>query len=425
MKKFLTIVFISVTAARSMAQNASSPYSIIGLGDIEKSYFDRTSGLGHAGVALHSDRNLLISNPASYSFLESRPYQNPFYFDLAARFKSVSYSGIAVNNNSGLLSNDLQFKKISFAIKPKPKWGLCFGLLPFSSSSYSFTGIKRIQGDNFSVDANYEGNGSTNLIYAANSYAISKNLSVGVQTSFLFGHFTDRETMYNAIADSGLATTRNIYLTGGVFKGGLLYRNQINKNLNVSVGATGSLKSNLNADYEVTVVDGNTILKETKEKRNSYTSIPAMGTVGIAAVLKNIYTFTFDYTAQNWGSLKYAGTNYALVNSNRISAGFQYSKFGNFRDKNTNYTYEKSFFQTGFYYNKSYLKVYGDPINEWGVTFGAGTQLTRSGLGVLATIDFGSRGTTNKNLIKENFTQFGLTFSYRDFWLSKKVKKYN
>lgn len=427
MKKLYIAFIICVCIGKATAQNTSSPYSIIGLGDIEKSYFDRTSGLGYGGVALISERYLLVSNPASAAFLPKPSYSNSFYFEVAARYKNVNYSGSAVANNTTNQSNDLQFKKIAFAIKPKAKWALSFGLMPFSSSNYSFNGIKKVQGGTFNVDANYAGTGSTNLIYLTNSFLIAKNLSIGVQSSLLFGQINDKETVYSSITDSVLTTNRNIFLSNAYFKGGLLYNLKASKDLKLALGATGSLKTNVNANYQLTVVDGNTTLKSIDEKRNNYTSLPIMGTLGLAATYKNNYTLVVDYTAQNWSSLNYRGTNYYLTNSSRISAGIQYANNIAVKDVKggTAGTYEKNSFQLGYYYNNSYLNVYGQQIKEWGITMGAGTLLTRSGLGIQGTIEIGSRGNTSNGLIKENITQVGLTISYRDNWFTKKVKKYN
>lgn len=64
-----------VNSSNVFAQNNASPYSIVGIGDIEKSSFDRTSAMGHAGVALSSDatnRFLYHANPASYSGLQDK-----------------------------------------------------------------------------------------------------------------------------------------------------------------------------------------------------------------------------------------------------------------------------------------------------------------------------------------------------------------
>ncbi len=425
MKKLIFAFLICFILGKSFAQNTSSPYSILGLGDIEKSYFDRTSGLGHAGVALYSDKNFFVGNPASFSFLQNPGYSNPFYFELTARYKNINYSGNAISSSTNNQSNDLQFKRISFAIKPKAKWGLGFGMMPYSNANYSFTGVKKIQGDNFSVNANYIGSGSSNLVYLTNSYAVSKNLSIGLQTSILFGQFNDNELVFSGITDSVLSTERNIYLAQPLFKGGILYKLNLNKDWGFSFGATGSLKTNINANYNLVVKDGSTILKSVDERRNNYTALPLMGTIGFAATLKRQYTFVLDFTRQNWSSLNFRGNNYALVNSNRISGGFQFVNYISVREKGVTINYEKSFYQVGFFQNNSYLNIYGQQLKEWGVTFGAGTQLARSGLGVQGTVEIGSRGTTNNNLIKENITQIGLTITYRDFWYTKKIKKYN
>jgi hypothetical protein len=48
---FFAIVVASLGSKQAMAQNNTSPYSMLGIGDLEKSNFDRTSGMGHAGVA--------------------------------------------------------------------------------------------------------------------------------------------------------------------------------------------------------------------------------------------------------------------------------------------------------------------------------------------------------------------------------------
>jgi hypothetical protein len=110
-----------------------------------------------------------------------------------------------------------------------------------------------------------------------------------------------------------------------------------------------------------------------------------------------------------------------LVNSQKIAAGFEYSKKINYMDQ----AFEKYFLQTGFFYNNSYLKIAGQQLKDLGATFGAGVQLNRSGLGLQGSIEVGQRGTTVNNLIKEKYTQVNFTISYRDFWLSRKMKKYN
>jgi hypothetical protein len=103
--------------------------------------------------------------------------------------------------------------------------------------------------------------------------------------------------------------------------------------------------------------------------------------------------------------------------------GGEYSKKGNY----LNQSYEKYFLQTGFFYNNSYLKIAGEQLQDYGITFGAGTELSRmllSGLAIQGALEIGQRGTTRNGLIQETYTQFNVTLSYRDFWFSRKMKKY-
>ena len=45
--KYTTVVFLIFMAGKSLSQNNTSPYSIVGVGDIEKSSFDRTTNRYH------------------------------------------------------------------------------------------------------------------------------------------------------------------------------------------------------------------------------------------------------------------------------------------------------------------------------------------------------------------------------------------
>ncbi|MCX6209034.1 MAG: hypothetical protein NTZ59_05900 [Bacteroidetes bacterium] len=421
MKKVYLIIIFSLCSIYDFAQNTASPYSLIGIGDIEKSYFDKTSGLGYAGVALISDKSVLLINPASLSFLQNYSYyHNTFYIDVATRYRNVNYSGDAIKSSTNNQSNDVQFKKLTFTIKPKPKWGLSFGLLPYSTSNYSFTGVRRVQGSNETITSAYDGNGSTNLIYLSNSVLLSKKLSIGMQSSLLFGNFKDREIIYSAITDSVLANEKSIFISKLMLKGGIIYKDTINKNWNYAIGATGSLKTNMSANSRIKITDGTTILKSDEEKVDNYFTLPVMFTTGVAIHFKNTYSFVFDYTHQDWSSLNINGLNYSLKNSDRIGFGINYHYF----PKQLTDKKKEHFFQLGFYNNNSYLNIYGEKIKEYAFTMGAGVQVSGN-LTLQGALEIGSKGTTNMGLIKENFTQFGLTVSYRDFWNSKKIKRYN
>jgi len=414
---FFCLLFCAFAVMQAHAQNNTSPYSIIGIGDIEKSTFDRTSGMGHAGLALSSNRFLYQGNPASYAKLD----EHFFYMEVATRYKSVSYSGAPITDPAQSRSGDMQFKKIAIAIKPKPRWAISVGLLPFSTANYSFYGKKTIQGSNLTTDAYYEGTGSTNQFYIANSFAVTKKLSVGLQASYLFGQLQETETLSQNVTDSVLSTNRNIFLGHPYFTLGVQYKTKIAKEWDAAFGATISNRTSFTADYTLLVKDGNSVLTNSEYYRSNYFTIPVTYAAGLAATYQNAYTFAVDYNYQGWSSLNYKGISYSLVNSQRISAGAEYSKKLTYQ----NQPFEKYFLQGGFFYNNSYLRIAGQQLKDVGATLGAGLLLARSGMGLQGALEMGTRGTTANGLIKEKYTQFNVTFSYRDFWISRKMKKYD
>lgn len=434
MKFFYTIIFTAFVSA-GFAQNTSSPYSIIGIGDIEKSNFDRTSGIGHSGLALVNDRFINASNPASYSFLNDKF----FNFEVSARYKNINYSGDPLKNAAATQSNDLQFKRVGAAIKLKPRWGLGLGVTPFSNSNYSFFGTRSVQGSGSLLLNTYnEGSGSLNSAYLALSYVLPlkqidkklpkpiPTLSFGIQTNFLFGQFQQKESIFSPLSDSVLVTTRNIFYNNPQFKGGLIFNYPINDKWRASFAATGTLKSTLRSQEDLTIVDGQTEIKKTETINEDGFKLPTMFGVGVAATYKNKYTFTADYHRQNWSELGYRGIGYTLTNSERLSAGLQLS---NNIDLRGGGSFEKSFLQIGGFYKNTYLNINNQSIKDYGITLGAGIQLFKNvdaagKLALMGNIEIGTRGTTNAGLIKENYTQFGITLSYRDFWFTN-IKRYN
>ncbi len=426
----LVTLFLLGSLQQLIAQNNVSPYSILGLGDIEKSYFDRTTSMGHTGLALSSNRFLYHANPASYAALDDKY----FNFEIAARYKGISYAGTPITAASKSQTSDFQFKKVTVALKLKKYWGVSAGLLPFSTQNYSFLGNKNVEGLPEPVLAYYEGSGSINQFYFANSFKILENkakttkLTVGIQAAYLFGQLQQEETLLTNVTDSTLITKRNIETGGFNFKGGLQFNTNLNKKVKLLAGATGSLQTDLKADYKLNVTDGGNTIIENNSYRNTYFKVPVMYGAGVAATIKDKYTFAVDYNFQNWNASNTKGFNYQLVNSQKVSGGFEYSNKLLLRDQQGNtIALERYFFQAGVFYSDSYLKIKGEQLKDYGVTIGGGfnaLKFTRGSLGMQLGLEVGKRGTTNNGLIRENYTQFNITLSYRDIWYTN-VKRYD
>lgn len=406
------VLLVCIISGSTYAQNNTSPYSIIGIGDIESGYYGRWSGMGNTGSALYSNRYLNQSNAASLTMLDDQF----FNFEVSGRFKYTNY----VNNSnlSGTNSSDISMKKLALGIKLSNRWGSGVGLMPFSSSNYSFNSQKTIQGSNFTTSVYNQGSGGLTHVYWANSYGFfkNKNLRFGLQAGYLFGSLNQKEELVtDASAGTVIATTRNIYMNSPYLTYSTQYSGKISNKLRVGLGGTYSAQTKLNAEHTLTVSENGTdLLTEQVIKNDNYT-IPKTYTAGVSVTYNDRLTFASDYRKQDWTTLNYGGLNYNLTNSSRYSAGVEYSRklsaFG--------LLLERSFYQAGVFYNKSYLQINNEQLKDYGITLGIGGNSKRNSLGYQLSVELGSRGTINKGLIKENYSQFTFTLAYRDIWFTK------
>ena len=407
-----TIIILMLSFIKTEAQNVSSPYSIIGIGDIESSYFNRTSGMANTGIAYRNDRYILTNNPASLSGLQNQL----FMVEVSGRGKFVTYSGQSLTSN--LSDKDFSVERLSIGMRITKWWGSSMGLLPFSSSNYSFSGTKDLQGTNTTLPVQYDGIGGVNRFYFANGFKITKNLSVGVNASYLGGSLTQQDSLISSDLSTALFTTKNIFIRNLYLEYGLQYHIPLSKKWEVNIGGTYSAKTNLQAQYSALVKDEKGDTLSNRITQNTFFTLPNSTGIGVAVTKNKKLTFVADYRFQNWSSLNIHGANYSLINSNRYSAGVEYSK----QKEYLHNPYEIFNLQAGIFYNNSYLKVYNQQINDKGFTIGAGVNSKRSTLSYNFAFEYGIRGT--QSLIREQYTSFTIGISYKDFWYTK-GKKYD
>jgi hypothetical protein len=424
---FAGICFLLILPVIVKAQNNSSPYSIIGLGNIENSYFNRYTGMGNAGVALSDSRYINNSNAASLSQLGN----HTFIFELSIRAQVNDYSGgnlTSINPGSTAPSPtfDVAFCRLSVATKVTNKWGSSFGFQPYSTANYNYTANTLVQGSNSSLlTSDYQGSGGINQFYWANGYQITKNTSIGVNSSMLFGSLSQTESLLNNAVSAGLNTTDNIYLSGAYFNFSLQTKKRLNHAWVSTYGITFSPQTTLHAAYNVFVTDNNSDTLKNDATVNDRFTIPAVVNLGIALIKNDKYTFTVNAQQQNWSNIKgnafqqVGGPSYQLTNSNKISIGYQNS------NKITNIygvVYEKSFFQLGLYGGNTYLNIEGQQVTDFGASFGYGRTARRASLGYYIALEAGRRGSPNSNVLSENYLNLNIVLSYFDRWY--KGKKY-
>src|ERR1700744_3412646 len=118
MKLSILISLLTITSLGAMAQGNFSPYSQMGLGDVEDGFYNRTTGLGNTGIAYRSNRFLINNNPASFSALANQY----FSMETGIRGSFIQYAGSPVTPAS-TQSGDITFRRLAMGIKVTKNWG--------------------------------------------------------------------------------------------------------------------------------------------------------------------------------------------------------------------------------------------------------------------------------------------------------------
>jgi hypothetical protein len=402
----LFVVFMST----ANAQNLSSPYSVYGVGEIQELQPDRSSGMANTSMSLISTPGFLINkNPASLIGLERSLAQ----VDLGIVGKTVTFKGNSINSDNNS-AKDVTIKRISLSAKINNHWASSVGFKPFSYVNYAFTGQKSIEGSPDTYTAAYDGNGGLHNIFWNNAVAVGKHVAMGLRANFIFGSINQTETLQGGGLSTTVISEVTNYYNGFRFEYGAIYGTKLTKNWKVSLGGKVSTKNDLNLQKTLTVTEGNTIVEKDKELSDGSFTLPWQYDAGIALINKGRTTFTVDYSYSDWNKLNPGGTTWSMVNSERLSAGFQFSnqvqRFG--------MVAEKSYFSAGVFTGKSYLQVKGQEIKEMGGTVGYGGYLSR-GLAYNLALEGGRRGTISSSLVRENYFQVTLSLSYREVLYSK------
>ncbi|NRA93858.1 MAG: hypothetical protein HRU26_14485, partial [Psychroserpens sp.] len=111
--------------------------------------------------------------------------------------------------------------------------------------------------------------------------------------------------------------------------------------------------------------------------------------------------------------------NTTFVNASSFSLGGffvpDYDSFSSY--------WKRATYRAGVRFENTGLEINDETINEFGISFGVGLPVGKWFSNANLGVEFGQRGTTNANLIQENFVSFRLSLSLNDRWFEK--RKYN
>ena len=231
MRIFLTILFSVLLLCKGHAQNNNSPYSLLGIGDLEDGFANRTSGLSSTGIAYRNSRNLITNNPASLSALENQWFAG----EIGIKGKFVSYSGNPVSTTNST-STDITFKRFTLGTKLFKHWGSAIGIAPYSTENYEYTGTKPLGVGGNLIPSYNEGYGGINKVFWANGYEFFNHLSIGITSSYLFGAISTKNVIQGP-SGSAIYLSKNdkTFYNNFYFDYGIQYYTALNKHWDISL----------------------------------------------------------------------------------------------------------------------------------------------------------------------------------------------
>ncbi|MCX6270983.1 MAG: hypothetical protein NTU44_07150 [Bacteroidetes bacterium] len=396
----------------------SSPYSRYGIGDIFRPTNNQTMSMGGAGIALRSPMFVNFANPASYTAFDTLTFV---------------FEGAVVSNTQTLKTQDLSqkanfttLKSLVFGFPVASWWKASMGILPYSQVGYKVGDVQVV--DNVGkVKINYEGDGGFNQVYMGHGFKLSKNVSVGVNISYLFGTISRQRALtfpdstyirYFKVEDE--ISVSDFLLTYGV-----QYHKTLGNGMLFNAGATYSASTPLKSResvLSVTYNEGSTgivYVKDTIELQPSIKGtivVPSSFGLGVALENPEKWLLAADFKTQNWKKFKIFGEQDSLKNSMEADLGFQFIP-----NNNSLSSYlQKVNYRVGIRYAKTYLQLHSRQLDEIGFTFGFGLPLARTKSRVNLGFELGRRGTTSDHLIQNNYFMVTLGVSVFENWFYRR-----
>ncbi len=397
--------------------NTSSPYSRYGLGELHSYSFGRSTAMGGASIASRNSQQINIANPASFNAIDSLG----FMFEFAVDGKASNFK-----NDVGTASyTDVNFQYFAMNFQINNRIGASLGLVPFTDVGYNVVVDQEIENTG-SVSTTYYGAGTISNAYFGLAFVPFKNFSIGANLNYYFGMLNrNSEVVFlSAAGFYNMQQYKSLRVSDFSFDFGLQKTIPLENRNKVILGMVFENNPKYNARYsDITqknlgsgsVVDQDTLFYAQEQK--GIVEFPFTYGFGISYVKENKLEINADFYHQSWSDAKFLGSkSNFLTDLNKFALGAEWipDKFS-----------IKSFtsriaYRAGIKYEQSYLTFNEQQINDFGITFGVGLPVYRSKSTINVAAEFGKKGTTDNNLVLENYFRLNLMVNLYDMWFIKR-----
>ncbi|MCF8225723.1 MAG: hypothetical protein K9J30_07580 [Bacteroidales bacterium] len=422
----LGCIFLLFSLTVNSQFNTYSPYTRFGLGDLSHGGFGQNQAMGGTGIAIRDGSKLNYLNPAAYAARDS--------MSVLLDFGINTYRNQYNTTDLSTTWTNVNLDHFAFSAPIGKYFALGTGIVPYSSVGYKIKQEYDELGTGDAIDLYFNGDGGILKYFLGASVELFNRVSLGVNMNYLLGNI-NRERSMQFPRNRGFAETYaidEIDLSHTYFGFGIMYKEVIADKFFFTLGGIYDLQTNLNSAFTQTITNKfpgrssyidsvyiSNVVDIVSDKTEETITVPAKTGVGIAFGIPNKLTITGDYYMQDWETVNNSALSaegFDLANTRSIHAGIEFiPDFEAFRGYHNLISY-----RLGGFYKDSYVKVGKYQLNDYGMTFGVGFPIgkTKSSLNVAFTL--GTRGTTENNLVKENYGILSFNVTLHDLWFYKR-----
>jgi len=429
-KRLIVVFSILITVNSFSQEGTASPYSFYGIGSLNFKGTIENRSMG--GLSIYTDSiHLNLRNPASYAGRNLASFNNesrPVKFAVGGSSNSVNFK----TNDSKDNTTTTTFDYLALGI-PMGKFGFGFGLVPFTSVGY-----KLESSDEDVLTNRYRGNGGVNKAFISLGYQINDNFRIGVDANYNFGNIENSAIEFSYDEEGNLTQYQSKQenrsdLSGLNFNIGLLYDGKLNERLKITSGLTYTPESEITSenDRAISTIVINTFTGEEGTINSIVEDLAALGLDKTELILPAKLSFGLGIGEERkW----FAGAEYTAQQTSKFSNRIFNVENATFEDANTialggfyipQYNsltsyWKRVVYRAGIRYENTGLNINTESIDEFGISFGVGLPVGRLFSNANIGVEIGRRGTTNQNLVQENFVNFQSSLSLNDRWFVKR-----
>jgi hypothetical protein len=429
---FIALVFCNVVYSQ---QYTKSPWSEKGLGEEDYTGNASFTALGDAKAVYVDSTVLNIYNPASYSFLS---HGQPI-FSTGGYVQNYQFTqnGITSKNNTLALSH------IAFGVSFANRFGLAFGLRPFTNTGYdlqksNWNGLDTITTQLY---------GSGNLSYAFAGFSLKvlnfekHKLAFGVNLGSVFGTNLQRQTVHIQDEKIGSIKQSTLKVNGFSPEFGFNYQLIFNKSSNILFSGVYKLNNTFTGESKTALISAADFKNENTFDTLDYSTLN--GEIMYPSYFE--FGFKYDFTKYaNRSSLKipqilllasYKAVNWKeytslttenLLNTSSYQLGLQFAPHVDFYDRSKAISFfSRIRYRVGYQYAQLPWDLNGKQGLSQSFSAGFGmpilSQRTLSSLNFAVSYGFRNNGISTDFSEKTLGFSLGITISpaFYDRWFRK------